>query len=271
MSQCNVTSYPTENITFSLDTTESNLSQLSAAWIEEVPENNLCHVSELHFFRNITSTFDEAINTCATLGGQMYLPKTANDFEQIPLATVPFWAPIVKANDIWINYYTQENISDTIPWHIGEPNGGRLEPCVFVWKKKMFDAPCSALRALRSFICHFTSMPTFKLRGLHSETSQIDTEYAIDHRRTFNDHLVFRGLLYGHWMLYGIGEVDSWLITKLQDFPEKDQTISESDILARYYLSETSDFLPIGKKEWDVHKTFKTLKFTQVRILKLLL
>ena len=270
--QCNMTRYPTENITFSLDTTESNLAQLSAAWIEEVPEKDLCQMSELHFFRNITSTFDEAINTCETLGSQMYLPQIANDFEHIPFDTsgYKFWVPIFKDNANWIDYYTHENISNNIPWHIGEPNGGRLEPCVFVVKKRMRDGPCSALNALRSFICHFTSITTFKLRGLNSENLQIDTEYAIDHRRTFNDHLVFRGLLYGHWMLYGVGDVDSWFITKLKDFPEKDETIAESDIIARYYLSETSDFLPIGKKEWAVLKTFKTLKFTQVRMQKLL-
>ena len=278
--QCNVTDYPTDNIAFAIDdTTEISIlaSQLSAASIKEVAEEELCQLSKLHFFRNIKSTFDEATSTCEALGGKMYLPLTGKDFEQFQAmdSKLRFWVPIIKAgNDGWINYYTHENITNNIPWRSGEPNGGRLEPCVFVWHKRMYDAPCSALAALRSFICHFTSRRKFKLRGLHLENLRIDTEYSIDHFRTFNDRLVFRGLLYGHWMLYGIDNDrhDFWFITKTQDFPVNDQSISESDILAKYYLYENSIFLPIGKKEWWVGlelDTFKTLKFTQVRQQKL--
>ena len=257
--QCNVSEYPKEQVVFSLDQVLDQLQ--SSTMIEKISQEKLCSISQIHYFTNINATFDQASKICQTLGGKMYLPMSEGQLNELPIeyakAFIGTWVPIKYINGDWTNINTKEKVS-SIPWSPGEPTNGMNEPCVVLWKRTMFDAPC--LPTQRHFSCHFASVRKFTLRGLDKDVD-IDREYFIDHKKMFNNHLVFQGMSFGHWLVYDKLN-SSWIIWSKKDFPEEEEVQLESDILGFYHLGKRA-YLPTGKNHWTIQGSKMVLKFTQ--------
>ena len=78
-------------------------------------------------------------------------------------------APFNKVNESVLSIYHT--------WHAGEPNGGKKEDCVLMYiNGEIFDVPCKNMGACG--ICHVSTLPVFKIRGLCEET-KFDTQFSV--------------------------------------------------------------------------------------------
>ena len=258
--QCNISNYPKDDLIFALNKVNKVLDQLpSAKWTEGSSQDELCSISSIHYFTEVNATFDHAIEFCHSLGGSMYLPMSGKQLKEVPdeYADLWSWVPITYQEDKWVHVDSNQ-IVQSIPWNPGEPTNGKNEPCVALHKRKMFDISCSPFQLY--FSCHFESIRKFIFRGL-SKDFKVDQEYVIDHEQEYNNHVVFKGLQYGHWMVYQ-KQNSSWVILHKNDFPQDDQGLHEGDVIGTYTLGK-SEHLPTGKHSWTILNSDKILKFTQ--------
>ena len=135
-------------------------------------------------------------------------------------------------------------------WLKGQPNGQDQENCTafHVEEGKILDLDCLKHSC---YICAWTNEPLFQLRGLCSN-SYIDTLYALLPTKTYNESLLFFGLLRNN-ILYS-QQINSWLIVedKLKDLITPKSTMMPSKVLGVFQPDKYSNQLPVGTHLWNI-------------------
>ena len=152
-------------------------------------------------------------------------------------------------------------------WINGQPNGQDLQNCsaFHIVEGKFMDLECFRPSC---FICGWTNEPLFQLRGL-SSNSNIDTLYALLPTKTYNESLLFWGLLKNNILFSQ--HMNSWLIVedKLKDLITPTSTKLPSKILAMFQPDKYSNQLPVGRHLWNITdpncKGMMSLKLSAVR------
>ena len=162
-------------------------------------------------------------------------------------------SPIVKAEDgTWVDLNSNKivDLEESGMWFKGQPNGQDLQNCtVFhVGEGKFTDTDCFKSSC---YICAWKNEPLFQLRGLCSN-SYIDTLYALLPTKTYNESLLFFGLLRNN-ILYS-QQINSWLIVedKLKDLITPTSTKMPSKVLGVFQPDKYSNQLPVGTHLWNI-------------------
>ena len=127
-----------------------------------------------------------------------------------------------------------------LPWDSSEPNGGLIdEGCVQAEGLRYSDMRCDYYKIC--FPCQIKGHNIFRLRGLTSELSEIDTEYIFPLDRMRQGHVVFNGLL-GKSLIQYNRENQTWDFLMKQNY---------QDILIATLNSEEN--FPLGLNSWTLY------------------
>ncbi len=210
------------------------------------------------------------------LGGQMPLPHNISDLRNIIMKVNSstflekcfgaFWIPLKrseynKSNWESVFFASQDHIE--LPWAEGEPDGAFLQHnCVGASQETLayYDVDCNWDLC---FICQFEEERIFKLKGLCSEQTLVDSDYIY-----LSNQITFKGLL-GRTNIILNENMSSWDLMYSQYNSERNGSLG--------YLNDSqSKKFPLGAFNWNInfhcHKmntnfTSAELKLTKVLII----
>ena len=186
------------------------------------------------------------LRVCDSLGGTMEPPSSKMELEiiekkvrRVCKTCNDIWIPIFKkSKEVWVD--GKNEIALHLPWHKGQPNGGKYETCASMWVDNLsyYDVPCA--QAIM-FYCQIKDFQVFQLRGMCAENKGeiIDRKYVLRLENILNGRPAWRG--FSSNSIQWSNNKTRWEITNT----------ARDEIIVSFAAKE----FPIGKSIWELESS----------------